>query len=162
MWLETCLDLIGSDVQFQEPDNVDCARPGEVLTYTCNTNGGGTTVWRGNAFDCIFNEILLRHSQFASPGTSGTCNNNAMRARSVGVVNTDSYISELSVTISTTFNNRIIQCSHNLGFGERIIGTSTLTVVSGKNRLLVTIIVSQASSRSQVAKASSYVPNFKG
>ena len=111
-------------------------------------------MWGGNAFDCILNEILLRHSQFASPGTSGTCNN-AMRARSVGVVNTDSYISELSVTVSTTFNNRIIRCSHNSGTGERIIGTSTLTVVSGKNRLLVTI-VSQASSHSRVKHLAMY------
>ena len=104
--------------------------------YTCNTSapGGGTILWGGSAFDCssTSNEIRLRLSQFDSPGTSGSCNNNAMRARSVGVVNTDCYISELSVTVSTAFNNRIIRCNHDSGTGERTIGSSTLTVVSGK------------------------------
>lgn len=127
------INLIGNDTLLV-PDNVNCSCPGEILTYTCNINGGGTTLWGGSAFDCssTSNEIRLRHSQFATPGTSGTCNNNAMRARSVGVVNNVCYISELSVTVSSAFNNSMIRCNHDSGTGERSIGSFTLTVVSGK------------------------------
>ena len=123
----------------QVPDNVNCACPGEVLTYICNVTGGGTTLWGGSAFNCpsTSNEIRLRHSQFSlAQGTSGSCNNEAMRARSIGVTNTVCYISELDVTVSSNFNNRIIRCNHDSGLVERVIGMSTLTVVSGKNGLL--------------------------
>ena len=118
------------------PVNFNCACPGEVLTYTCNVAGGGTTLWGGSAFNCpsTSNEIRLRHSQFSlMQGTTGSCSNEAMRARSIGVEDTTCYISELDVTVSSSFNNRIIRCNHDSGSGERVIGMSTLTVVSGKN-----------------------------
>ena len=79
------------------------------------------------------NEIRLRHSTFSIGGTSGTCNNEAMQARSIGLTNTNCYTSELSVTVSTSFNDRTIECAYNSGSGpERTIGASTLTV-AGKN-----------------------------
>ena len=125
--------LIGNDT-LQVPDNVNCTCPGEVLTFTCNIAGGGTTLWRGSAFDCssTSNEIRLRHSTFASSGTMGTCNNEAMRARSIGLTNGDCYTSELSVTVSTTFNDETIECAYNSGTDERAIGVSTLRVVGKK------------------------------
>ena len=115
------------------PENFYCACPAEVLTYSCNIAGRGTTLWTGSAFDCpdTLNEIRLRHSTFSSEGTSGTCNNEAMRARSTGLTNGNCYSSELSVTVSTGFNGRTIECIYNSGTAETTIGTSILTV-SGK------------------------------
>lgn len=105
-----------------------------MLTYTCNVIGGGTTLWTGSAFDCpgTLDEIRLRHSTFSSSGTSGTCNNEAMRARSTGLTNGNCYSSELSVTVSTSFNGRMIKCVYNSGTAETTIGTSTLTI-AGKS-----------------------------
>jgi hypothetical protein len=126
-------NTIGNNT-LQVPENVDCACPGEVLTYTCNIAGGGTTLWTGSAFDCssTSDEIRLRHSTFASGGTSGSCNNEAMRARSIGLSNGNCYTSELSVTVSTSFNGRTIECIYNTGTSERTIGAPTLTV-AGKS-----------------------------
>ena len=116
------------------PAGVNCVCPGDVLTYTCNVIGGGTTIWGGSAFDCssTSNEIFLRHSQFSTPGTSGSCNNGAIRARSIGVTD-GCYTSELSVTVSSSLNNKTIRCSHDSDMGTRIVDTSMLpTIMSGK------------------------------
>ena len=116
------------------PEKFNCACPGEVLTYTCSIAGGGTTLWRGSAFDCssTSNEIRLRHSTFSTDGTSGSCNDEAMWARSIGLTNTNCYTSELRVTVSTSFNDRSIECAYNSGTDETTIGVSTLRV-AGKN-----------------------------
>ena len=114
------------------PENFDCACPGEVLTYSCNIAGAGNTLWTGSAFNCpnISNEIILRHSQFLE-GTSGTCNNGAICAKSTGFTNGNCFSSELSVFVSTSFNGRTIECVHSSS-ALTTIGTSTLTVVAGK------------------------------
>ena len=136
-----CIKTIYHNVTFSANDslevsaNVNCVCPGDVLAYTCNVNGAGTTLWGGSAFDCSRsgNEILLRHSQFAqSQGTTGSCNNGAVVARSIGVTN-GCYTSELSVTVSTSLNNKTIQCSHDSSMGMRIIDTSTAVI--GKKKL---------------------------
>ena len=64
--------------------------PGDVLTIECTITGGVATVWRGTAFQCVSrsNEIILRHSGFReSYNPAGTCNNGAIIARALGVVN---------------------------------------------------------------------------
>ena len=87
--------------------------PGDVLTTECTTMGGGVTVWRGTAFQCARNEIALRHSQFGgSYNYTASCNNGAIVARALGVVN-DSYISQLSVTVSLELNNTTVECWHD-------------------------------------------------
>ena len=106
-----------------------------MLTYTCTVTGLGNTLWNGSAFDCghIINEIILRHSQFtvsAGHGTFGECNNGAIVARSIGVTN-NRYISELNVTVSANLHNRTVQCI-KLYSSLRVIGKSTITVVTGK------------------------------
>ena len=114
------------------PERASCACPGDVLTYTCNIAGGGTTIWDGTAFDCRLNAILLRHSQFALESrASGSCNDDAIVARSIGV-NNFCYISELNVTVSSSLHSKTIQCTHNSGVGEMIIDTSTIAVVISK------------------------------
>ena len=122
--------LLANDA-LQSPPNVNCTCPGEVLTFTCIINEGGTTLWTGTAFSCNLNEILLRHSQFSVPGgTSGSCNNGAITGRSIGVTN-GCYSSELNVTVSPNLNGRTILCNHD-GTTQRNIGSSTLNIVTGK------------------------------
>ena len=118
----------------QSPANVSCACPGEVLTFVCIINEGGTTLWTGTAFSCNSNEILLRHSQFSeSGGTSGSCNNGAISGQSIGVTD-GCYSSELDVTVSPNLNGRTILCNHD-GTTQRNIGSSTLNIVTGKSVL---------------------------
>ena len=114
----------------QSPPNVNCACPGEVLTFICNINGRGSTLWTGTAFSCNMNEILLRHSQFSQPeGISMSCNNGAITGRSIGVTD-GCYSSELDVTVSPNLNGRTILCNHD-GTTQRNIGAATLNVVTG-------------------------------
>ena len=107
------------------------ACPGDVLTYNCIIIGGGNTIWSGTAFNCPSksNETILRHSQFAR-GTFGSCNDGAITARSLGVVNS-CYSSQLNVTVSSDMNNQNIQCAHS---SDRIvtIGVETLSITTGK------------------------------
>ena len=88
--------------------------PGDVLTTECVTMGGGFTLWQGTAFQCVStsNVIILRHSQFGglyNPAES--CNNGAIVARAIGVVN-GSYTSQLKVTVSLELNDTTVKCVH--------------------------------------------------
>ena len=87
-------------------------------------------LWTGTAFSCSgsINDISLRHTQFNS-GASGSCNNDALMAKSIRVTN-DCYTSQLNVTVSSTLNNKTIQCTHDSNMGSRIIGSSTLHVMT--------------------------------
>ena len=88
---------------------------------------GGTALNRASA-DC---EIVLRHSQFQSDA-AGICNDGAVVARSIGVMN-NCYISELNVSISASLNNKTIQCSsQDDSISIRTINTSTITLASSK------------------------------
>ena len=111
--------------------NTGCACTGSVLTYTCTAVGTGNTLWTGTAFDCATNGIILRHERYTqSGGAVGECNSRAVRGRSTGVEN-NCYTSQIDVTVSTTFNNKTIQCIHNSGTGIDTIGTSVITVAEG-------------------------------
>ena len=97
--------------------------PGDVQTIECTITGDGLTLWQGTAFQCVStsNEIILRHSQFGeSYNPIGTCNDGAIVARALGVVN-GSYISQLNVTVSPELNNTTVECWHDNG--------TTLTVI---------------------------------
>ena len=115
------------------PSNARCACPGDVLTFTCSVVGLGNTVtlWNGTAFDCpsTFNEIILRHSQFAAR-TSGGCNGGTITVESRGVEN-NNYISVLNVAVNTGLNNRTVQCQHITINSTIIVGIQSLIVTSG-------------------------------
>ena len=115
------------------PSNAQCACPDDVLTFTCTVVGPGNTIWSGTAFNCpsTSNEIILRHSQFASPGTSGNCNSGTITARSLGVEN-DCFRSELNVTASASLNKKTVQCQHNsIASGTIPVSETAVTVTSG-------------------------------
>ena len=119
------------------PSNAQCACPDDVLTFTCTVVGPGNTIWSGTAFNCpsTSNEIILRHSQFASPGTSGNCNSGTITARSLGVEN-DCFRSELNVTASASLNNKTVQCQHNsIASGTITVNETAITIASGKGEM---------------------------
>ena len=93
--------------------------------------GGGATVWLGTAFQCDGNThgfIALRHTQFGrSHKPEGTCNNGAIIARAIGVVN-DSYISQLNVTVSTELNNTTVECCHDYNLTTTVIKSINIIV----------------------------------
>ena len=105
-----CFNSVES--QFESPPNATCACPNEVLTYTCIVDGGNVTIWRGSAFDCDRNEIILHHRDFSNR-TLGKCNDGAIQGESV-TVDGNHYTSRLNVTVHKGLNNKIITCSSDL------------------------------------------------
>ena len=103
--------------------------PGEVVNYTCtivDTSDVASSLWRGTAFSCptTSNVIPLSHVLF-NTGVAGTCNNGAITAESVSVVD-NCYTSRLMVTVSDGLNETSVVCSLSLsGMG---VGSSTLLV----------------------------------
>ena len=98
-----------------------------MLVFNCTVVGGVATVWDGSAFDCSStnNEIILRHSQFSNPGgISGDCSSEAIRGRSLDVQST-SFTSQLSVTVSSQLNGQTVQCSGDAAMTT--VGTYTIT-----------------------------------
>lgn len=117
------------------PQTMGDACPGDVLMYNCTINGGGSTIWSGSAFDCEtrMDEIILRHSQFVS-GSSGNCNDGAVTAQSLGVVDSTCFTSQLSVTVDLEMNNKTVLCAHS---SEIIttIGVGIISVATGESIL---------------------------
>ena len=110
--------------------------PGELLTIECAIMGSGTTVWQGTAFQCDgnnFNFIALRHSQFrGSDKPELSCNNGAIIAQAIGVVN-DSYISQLNVTVSSELDNTTVECWHDYNLTTTVIKSNNIIVLPKGN-----------------------------
>ena len=110
----------------------DCVCPGHELRLECTVVGAGSTVWRGSAFDCLGNRILLRHSQFER-GTSISCNGDRIIARSInktsdsdGIKYTSQLIIQLDV--NDTLEGRTVECGYDNGTA---IGTHTIIYTRG-------------------------------
>ena len=74
--------------------------------------------------------ISLRHSKFnASEKPYGECNNGAIAARAIGVVD-NHYTSQLNVTLSPEMNNRTMECIYDNGT-ETIVGSAVLAFTTG-------------------------------
>ena len=112
----------------------ECVCPGKELRLECTVVGGGSTVWRGTAFDhtCRSDGIVLRHSQFES-GVKGFCNNGMITGRNVNRTFDDpnsTYISQLTIqlplrndTNNTLEEGKTVECIYDDGHHEMIIGT---------------------------------------
>ena len=90
-----------------------CAKPGDQLIFECTVIGRSATVWHGSAFDCGGgnDEIGLRHSQYSSEqGASGTCNNGDILVQTIGVDNSNHYISQVNVNVTSEMHNKTIEC----------------------------------------------------
>ena len=110
-----------------------CTCPGHTLILECTTVGPGITVWRGSAFNCTGNSILLRHSQFMSPqGVNGTCNNGTIVGYSLRVITDNCFTSQLNVTVSPGLIGSTVQCTHNDGQMLNDIGLHRIDITIGK------------------------------
>ena len=92
--------------------------------------GTGSTDWEGSLFECLANGIVLRHERYTPGPVVGDCNDGAVEARSVRVVN-GCYTSQLTFTVNPTFYNKTVSCVHTSNFGVNTIGTSVIASVEG-------------------------------
>ena len=108
-----------------------CICEGYVQIYECRATGYGATIWRGTALDChsTFNEIIILPSD--SFNRSKTCNNGAIVGRLVRHEN-NSYVSQLSVYVSSDIFSRNISCYQEVGADTIKIGTLQLPTATGK------------------------------
>ena len=118
------LNFVGNE-QFIAPETHQCACSNTVLTFECTTDGFGTTLWNGTAFNCENrgNQILLLNSVFASGGTgsSGTCSDNIV-ARGIKV-DGRSHTSQLNVTVTSDsgLNQSTIVCHSSTQVGRAVL-----------------------------------------
>ena len=112
----------------------DCSCPGEELSFECTTCGEGATAWTGSLFDCASYDIILRHSQYEYNSTIGECNNGAVIARSIGVLDINGsrcYSSQLSVIINSAMNNKTVTCLYLNRTSEIVIDTLRIDITTG-------------------------------
>ena len=112
----------------------DCTCLGDSLTYECSILGGGVTIWNGGAFDCLHNEIQLRHSQFMNSQETDKCNNGTIRAYSIGI-SEGFYISQLNITIVQEIINETVECVHrNINSEVTTIGHRIIEITKGSQQ----------------------------
>ena len=114
---------------------IGCVCPGDTLTYECTDTGRyyRETIWRGTAFECPAGGslIILRHSHFTSVnGTSGSCNNGDIVARSLSVEG-NNYTSQLNVTVTPDIAGMTIWCLSGNGFIRKLIFSSVIPAITG-------------------------------
>ena len=91
------------------------------MTFQCEVDGGpfGATVWRGSAFACTSQEIILTHGEFSQMnGAQGECNSGSIMAHSISVEN-GSYVSQLNVTFSSDFIDKSVECIYDDNGGNK-------------------------------------------
>ena len=103
------------------------------MVFQCTTTGGVATVWRGSIFNCagMTNFVSLRHSQFSNVETViGVCNDGNIKAYGISVSG-NNYTSQLNITIDESMLGQIIECAHDDGRSENVIGQKVLTLDEG-------------------------------
>ena len=109
-----------------------CACEGYDQVYECRVTGSGVTVWRGSAFNCpaTGNEIHILHGSSRS-GIEASCNGGAILGRVIRAEN-NTYISQLTVSVSAEMIGMNISCFHDRPSGAaELIGSSILTLSRG-------------------------------
>ena len=106
-----------------------------TFTYECTVVGrsSGMTVWRGSAFDCIQEEIVLLHGQFTSENgihAYGVCNNGSIVGEGHRTEN-GCYSSQLIVNLTPDIIGKTIECAHDDAGNVSVIGL--LTITAGEN-----------------------------
>ena len=102
-----------------------CICPGYTLTLECTVVGTplGTTVWRGNFFDCS-NGIILLHDSDRFTLEKKDCNDGSIVAQGL-IIDGDNYTSQLNITMNSDINGESIECYYN--FDEEIfVGSLTI------------------------------------
>lgn len=106
--------------------------PWSTVIFECTVTGsGGTiTVWKGTAFHHDCNEIALLHSRFVET-VSGQCNNGAITAQSLRIVNNSyskDYVSQLKVIVTPEMIEKSIECFNDNGTASLSVGSVKLDV----------------------------------
>ena len=113
----------------------DCTCLGHTQTFECVVFGPGITLWQGTAFRCPTSVIRLRHSRYNDSGAIGGCNDGAIVASSVGVLE-NLYTSKLNVTVGQEMINGTIECVHqDIYSNNTMVDTRTLRITKGKLRI---------------------------
>ena len=125
------------------PSRIECACPGDLLTFNCTVVGGTATIFRGTAFDCpnAGNQTILSHSQFNDLPSAMVllCNNGLIMGQPLSVTG-NCYISELNVTVSNEVHNKTVQCIYNSDVAVSVpVGIATITVILGKSIMVIII-----------------------
>ena len=115
----------------------NCVCPGYTITFAeCTIVGrSSTTVWNGTVFDCMINEIALRHNvnQFNTTAI-GVCNDGSILGRGIRVAD-NHYTSELNIMVSSDMIGKTVQCVHDDLGTETVVGKLTITKPGIKNYL---------------------------
>ena len=100
------------------------------MTFQCEVYGGpfGATLWKGSAFNCTSQEIILTHGQFSHMnGAQGECNSGSIIAHSISVEN-GSYVSQLKVNVTSNLIDKSIECSYDDNGGNKaLVGSLNIT-----------------------------------
>jgi hypothetical protein len=124
-----CVSLSGENVLVTVTVS-NCTCEGYDQVYECRVTGSGATVWRGSAFNCPSksNEISFLR---LSPGIDfQECNDGAIIGRTIKDEN-NTYISQLTVSVSAELIGRNISCLRDSGATQELIGSSILTLTIG-------------------------------
>ena len=134
-----------SNSQLFVPEDVKCACPQDVLTFSCQVAGSGVTIWRGSVFKCPDqnNEIILRHSQYEMGSASGFCQDDVTRIDGDGLQNVTNglFTSQVTIPVSANFNGASVECAHNDGQRTTTVDSATLNVVTGIVNQAYTLIL---------------------
>ena len=106
-----------------------CICPGYTLTLECTVSGTsfGTTIWRGDFFDCN-NGIILLHNKDRFTAEKRHCNGGAISGQGLAI-NGSCYTSQLNIAMNDSINGRSVECLYN--FDEEIIVDSLIINTTG-------------------------------
>ena len=109
----------------------DCTCEGHNVTYECTVFGNGATIWKGTAFDCSLtnNELAIFHTINFISQRPLPCNNGAITGSAVRAEN-GSYISQISVRVSSELNGTTVACAHDNGTLSTEIGSAILNITT--------------------------------
>ena len=103
--------------------------------YECRITGNGSTIWQGTGTtvgcSSSSNEIILFHGQ-SSSSMCHVCNSGAVMGCITSVEN-NSYITQLMVSVSAEVIGTNISCSHDHGGHTDLIGSSLITLTTGRS-----------------------------
>ena len=107
----------------------DCTCPGYELKLQCTVPGIGFTEWRGSVFydNCA---IRFRHSSFELGKKGGSCNDGEIVGHWIER-HGQNYTSQLTILVNTTLAGKNVECVHNNGVQDIVIGGHVVTLTAG-------------------------------
>ena len=102
---------------------------------------GGSTVWEGNVFNCINQEISLFHADYgATEGAYGECGDIVGQSVRSGDNTTNDnstivilYTSRLTVPVNSGTVGRTIECHNDDGASSTVVGREEVNITIGIN-----------------------------